>query len=264
VKGHAVKLISRLCLVAVIGAVPASLWAQATDSKPAAQTTKPKSTAIAHAGTDPALLHPGTLKAQAPAEYDVKFVTTNGEFVIHVTRAWAPQGADRFYNLVKHHFYDGVAFYRVHPGFVIQFGMSPDPKVTAAWENANIKDDPVKSSNKPGFVTYAMAGPNTRTTQVFINLGDNSQLDGMNFAPFGEVTSGMDVVRQIYSGYGEIPDMGGQGPRPNLIASQGKAYLDKNFPKLDSIKTATIVPPAGAAPAAPAHKAAASGAAKPQ
>jgi len=268
VKGHAVKLISKLCLVTVIGAVPASLWAQAPDSKPAAQATKPKSTAIAHAGTDPALLHPATLKAQAPAEYDAKFVTTNGEFVIHVTRAWAPQGADRFYNLVKHHFYDGVAFYRVHPGFVIQFGMSPDPKVTAAWENANIKDDPVKSSNKPGLVTYAMAGPNTRTTQVFINLGDNSQLDGMNFAPFGEVTSGMDVVRQIYSGYGEIPDMGGQGPRPNLIASQGKAYLDKNFPKLDSIKTATIVPAAGGASgsAAPAKKpsGAGAGAAKPQ
>jgi len=279
VKGHAEKVISRLCLVALypvtlcvvmlIGHVPASLWAQAPDSKPdsrpAAQAEKPKSTAVSHSGaTDPALLHPASLKAQASAEYDVRFVTTKGEFVVHVTRAWAPQGADRFYNLVKHHFYDGVAFYRVHPGFVIQFGMSPDPKVTAAWESANIKDDPVKSSNKPGFITYAMAGPNTRTTQVFINLGDNSRLDGMNFAPFGEVTSGMDVVQQIYSGYGEIPDMGGQGPSPSLIASQGKAYLDKNFPKLDSIKTATIVAPAGAAAAAPTHKASASGAAKSQ
>jgi peptidyl-prolyl cis-trans isomerase A (cyclophilin A) len=113
VKGYAEKVISRLCLVAAMGAVPASLWAQAADSKPAAQATKPKSTAIAHAGTDPALLHPATLKAQAPAEYDVKFVTTKGDFVVvHVTRASAPNGADRFYNLVKHHLYDGAAFFR--------------------------------------------------------------------------------------------------------------------------------------------------------
>jgi peptidyl-prolyl cis-trans isomerase A (cyclophilin A) len=268
VKGHAVKLISRLGLLALflmlfVGCVPASLWAQApdskTDSKPAAQTAKPKSTAAAHSGTDPALLHPATLKAQAPAEYDVNFVTTKGDFVIHVTRAWAPQGADRFYNLVKHHFYDGAAFFRFVDGFVVQFGLSGNPAVNKAWTAANIKDDPVKSSNKPGFITFAMAGPNTRTTQVFINLGDNSRLDGMGFAPFGQVTSGMDVVKSFYSGYADAPT-NHQGE----ITNEGKAYLDKNFPKLDSIKTATIVGPAGAADAAPAHKASATGAAKSQ
>ena len=254
------ELISRLCLVAVLGAVPASLWAQGTDSKPAAQTAKPKSTAVAHSGTDPALLHPATLKAQAPAEYDVKFVTTKGDFVVHVTREWAPLGADRFYNLVKHHFFDGAAFYRYVDGFVVQFGLTGNPAVNKAWTDATIKDDPVKQSNKPGYITYAKTNdPNTRSTQMFINLGDNSRLDGMGFAPFGQVTSGMDVVKSFYSGYAEAPT-NHQGE----ITNEGKAYLDKNFPKLDSIKTATIVAQAGAAPAAPAHKTAASGAAKPQ
>jgi peptidyl-prolyl cis-trans isomerase A (cyclophilin A) len=263
VKGHAVKLISRSCLVAVMGAVPTSLWAQGTDSKPAAQATKPKSTAIAHAGTDPALLHPATLKAQAPAEYDVKFVTTKGDFVVHVTRDWAPNGADRFYNLVKHHFYDGAAFFRYVDGFVVQFGLTGNPAVNKAWTDANIKDDPAKSSNKPGTVTFAMAGPNTRTTQIFINLGDNSRLDGMGFSAFGEVTSGMDVIKSFYSGYADAPTS-----HQGEITNEGKAYLDKNFPKLDSIKTATIVPAAGGASgsAAPAKKpsGAGAGAAKPQ
>lgn len=197
-------------------------------------------------GSKAALLHPETLKAQAPAEFDAKFTTTKGDFVIHVTRAWAPQGADRFYNLVKNHFYDGTALFRVVSGFVVQFGLGPDPAVNKAWETANIKDDPVKSSNKPGTVTYAMAGANTRTTQIFINFGDNSRLDGMGFAPFGEVTSGMDVVKAFYSGYADSPT-GHQGE----ITEQGKAYLEKNFPKLDVIKTAVIAPAAGAA-AAPA------------
>ena len=263
-KGHAEKVISRLCLLVVTGCVPASAWAQAPDSKPdskpAAQAEKPKSTVAPHSGgTDPALLHPATLKAQAPAEYDVKFVTTKGDFVVHVTRAWAPQGADRFYNLVNHHYYDGATFFRFVDGFVVQFGLTGNPAVNKAWTDANIKDDPVKSSNKPGFITFAMAGPNTRTTQVFINLGDNSRLDGMGFAPFGEVTSGMEVVKTFYSGYADAPTS-----HQGEITNEGKAYLDKNFPKLDSIKTATIVAPGGAAAAAPAHKASASGAAKSQ
>ncbi len=257
-KVHAVKMISKLGVIAVMACVPVSVWAQAADSKPAAQATKPKSTAVAHAGTDPALLHPATLKAQAPAEYDVNFVTTKGDFVVHVTRASAPNGADRFYNLVKHHFYDGATFFRYVDGFVVQFGLTGNPAVNKAWTDANIKDDPVKSSNKPGTVTFAMAGPNTRTTQIFINLGDNSRLDGMGFAAFGEVTSGMDVIKSFYSGYADAPTS-----HQGEITNEGKAYLDKNFPKLDSIKTATIVPAAGAA-AAPAHKAAASGAAKSQ
>jgi peptidyl-prolyl cis-trans isomerase A (cyclophilin A) len=167
----------------------------------------------------------------------VTFVTTKGNFVVQVTRAWAPQGADRFYNLVRHHFYNDMALFRVVPGFVVQFGLGPSPAVNKAWENAKIKDDPVTQSNAPGTITFATAGPNTRTTQLFINFGNNTFLDSQGFSPFGKVSGGMDVVQKIYSGYGEKPDQG-------AITSQGKAYTDKNFPTLDSIKSATIVAPA--------------------
>ncbi len=186
--------------------------------------------------TDPALLHPATLHAKAPEVYEVKFTTTKGDFVVQVTRAWAPQGADRFYNLVKHGFFSDAAFFRVVPGFIIQFGLNADPAVNKVWQSANIKDDPVTQSNKPGYLTFATAGPNTRTTQLFINFGNNTFLDNQGFAPFGQVTSGMDVVQQLYSGYGESPDQG-------AIQAQGKAYLEKSFPKLDVIKTAVIVAP---------------------
>jgi peptidyl-prolyl cis-trans isomerase A (cyclophilin A) len=185
------------------------------------------------------LLQPGNLKEQSPAEYDVKLSTTKGDIVIHVTRAWAPLGADRFYNLVKNGFYTDASFFRVLPGFVVQFGLSADPSVGKVWRSANIKDDPVTQSNKPGSVTFATAGPNTRTTQVFINLGENGQLDSMGFAPFGQVTQGMDIVKKLHSGYGEGAPSG-RGPDQGAITSQGKAYLDKNFPNLDSIKSATI------------------------
>lgn len=260
-KGDALKMISKVCAVTILACVPVSAWAQAADSKPAAQATKPKTAAAAHTGTDPALLHPSTLKAQAPAEYDVRFVTTKGDFVVHVTRALAPLGADRFYNLVKHGFYNGASFFRYVDGFVVQFGLTGNPAVNKAWTDANIKDDPVKGSNKPGTVTFAMAGPNTRTTQVFINLGDNSRLDSMGFSAFGEVTSGMDVIKSFYSGYADAPTS-----HQGEITNEGKAYLDKNFPKLDSIKTATIVPAAGAASgsAVPAKKPSPAAAAKPQ
>jgi peptidyl-prolyl cis-trans isomerase A (cyclophilin A) len=189
--------------------------------------------------TDPALLHPAELKAKAPDVYDVKFTTTKGDFVVQVNRAWAPLGADRFYNLVKHGFFSGAPFFRVVPGFIIQFGLTPNPSVNHVWQNANIKDDPVTQSNKPGYLTFATAGPNTRTTQLFINFGNNTFLDKQGFAPFGEVTSGMDVVKNLYSGYGESPNQG-------MITSQGKAYLEKNFPKIDSIVSATVVPAAAA------------------
>ncbi len=212
------------------GAAKAQTPAAAQES---ATPTHPRT----HMTTDPALLHPSQLTAKAPEDYDVKFTTTKGDFVVHVTRSWAPLGADRFYNLVKHGFFTDAAFFRVVPGFIIQFGISANPAVARVWQNANIKDDPVKQSNKPGTLTFATAGPNTRTTQLFINFGDNKFLDGQGFAPFGSVTSGMEVVQSLYSGYGEKPDQG-------LIQSQGKAYLDKNFPNLDSIKSATIVPPA--------------------
>ncbi|MDE3109449.1 MAG: peptidylprolyl isomerase [Acidobacteriota bacterium] len=183
---------------------------------------------------DAALLHPETLHAKAPDVFDVKFETTRGDFVVQVTRAWAPIGSDRFYNLVKHGYFTGAAFFRVVPGFIVQFGLSADPAVNRAWRNANIKDDPVTHSNKRGTITFATAGPNTRTTQLFINYADNSPLDRQGFAAFGLVTSGMDVADKIYSGYGERPDQG-------AITAQGLAYLQKNFPNLDTIKAATII-----------------------
>lgn len=200
---------------------------------------------------DPALLHPETLRLKAPPQYDVKFVTTAGDFTIQVTRAWSPNGADRFYNLVQHHYYDGAAFFRVLSGFMAQFGLSAYPQVSAAWENANIRDDPHVQSNHRGFITFATAGPNTRTTQVFINFGNNEALDKQGFTPFGVVTDGMDVVDKLYSGYGEgAPD--GRGPNQALVGQQGRAYLEKSFPKLDVIRTATIEPAAAAPPSAPA------------
>jgi len=187
--------------------------------------------------TDPALLQPASLTAKSPESYDVQLATSKGDFVVRVTRAWAPLGSDRFYNLVIHGYFTDAAFFRVVPNFIIQFGLSADPAVNSAWRNACIKDDPVTQSNKPGYLTFATAGPNTRTTQLFINFGNNTFLDRQGFAPFGQVTSGMDVVKKLHSGYGEKPDQG-------AITSQGKAYLEKNFPNLDTIKSATVIPAA--------------------
>jgi peptidyl-prolyl cis-trans isomerase A (cyclophilin A) len=198
------------------------------------------------AATDPALLTPAALSAKAPARYDVTFETTAGTFVVAVTRAWAPRGADRFYNLVKHGFFTDAAFFRVVPGFVVQFGLSAKPAVNKAWSNANIGDDAVTQSNRAGYLSFASAGPNTRTTQLFINLGDNARLDRMGFSPFAKVVSGMNVVRKIYSGYGESPDQ-------TAIVAQGKGYLDKNFPSLDRILSAKIVPAAPAPHPTPTH-----------
>jgi len=187
----------------------------------------------------PSLMNPASLKAKAPDEYKVQFTTTKGDFVITVHRDWAPLGADRFYNLVRAGYFTDVSFFRGIPNFMVQFGMSPKPAVTQVWENANIKDDPVKQSNKRGFLTFAKtSAPNSRSTQLFINLKDNAFLDPMDFAPLGEVTSGMEVVDKLYTGYGDPP----RGPDQGRIATEGKAYLDKNFPMLDSIKTAKIVP----------------------
>ncbi len=184
-------------------------------------------------------MSPSSLRAKAPDVFKARFTTTKGDFVVEVHREWAPNGADRFYNLVKNGFYDDCAFFRVLKGFVVQFGMNAKPAVQAVWQNANIRDDKVTQSNKRGYVVFATAGPNTRTTQVFINLGDNSSnLDAQGFSPFGQIVEGMDVVDQFYGGYGDPP----RGPDQGKIASQGKAYLDKNFPQLDSIKTAKIVP----------------------
>jgi len=188
------------------------------------------------------LMNPDALSETAPESYKVEFETTSGVFTIEVTRAWAPNGADRFYNLVKNGFYDETRFFRVLPGFVAQWGISGDPEVAEVWGEANIKDDPVKESNKAGSVSYAMRGPGTRTTQVFINLNDNSaSLDGRGFAPFGRVTEGMEIVERLHSGYGDGPPRG-NGPYQARLQEDGNAYLEEFFPKLDHIKKATLIP----------------------
>jgi peptidyl-prolyl cis-trans isomerase A (cyclophilin A) len=188
-------------------------------------------------GGEPAknpLLEPLRLKQKAPESYKVRFDTTKGPFVVEVERELAPRGADRFYNLVKNGFFNDARFFRVVPGFVVQFGIPADPEVATAWRTATILDDKVKGSNTKGTITFATSGPDSRTTQVFINYADNSRLDRMGFAPFGKVVEGMDVVESINSEYGERPNQG-------AVQTQGNAYLDKEFPKLDSIRSAKIV-----------------------
>jgi peptidyl-prolyl cis-trans isomerase A (cyclophilin A) len=182
---------------------------------------------------------PAQLTEKAPDTYKANFDTSKGAFVIEVHREWAPNGADRFYNLVKNGFYDDIRFFRVLDNFMAQFGINGDPAIQSVWRNAQLKDDPVKQSNKRGFITFATAGPNTRTTQVFINYKDNSSLDSQGFAAFGQVTSGMDVVDKLYKDYGEGAPRG-RGPEQGRIQQEGNAYLTKDFPKLDYIKAATI------------------------
>jgi peptidyl-prolyl cis-trans isomerase A (cyclophilin A) len=176
----------------------------------------------------------------APATFKAKFVTTEGDFVVESQRDWAPLGVDRFYNLVKNGYYDGVCFFRVISGFMAQFGIHGDPKVAAAWRPERLQDDPVKQSNKRGYISFAMAGPNTRTTQLFINYADNSRLDQMGFAPIARVVEGMDVVDRLYSGYGEGAPRG-KGPDQGRLQAEGGAYLTKEFSELDCIKKATII-----------------------
>ncbi|HXJ95783.1 MAG TPA: peptidylprolyl isomerase [Terriglobia bacterium] len=211
----------------------------------ASSTTHSTTHHATHASTavHRSLMNPASLNQKAPDTYKAKFTTTQGDFVVEVTRAWAPLGADRFYNLVKNGFFTDASFFRVISGFMVQFGLSAKPPIAAVWSRAPIPDDPVTQSNKRGYVTFATAGPNTRTTQIFINFGDNSRLDGDGFAPFGQVVEGMDVVDKLHSGYGEGAPQG-SGPDQSQIEAKGKAYLDAEFPKLDSIKSAVIVAPA--------------------
>jgi peptidyl-prolyl cis-trans isomerase A (cyclophilin A) len=231
------------------------LFAQPAATKSASKGTAASKGTVASKGPaktaiNPALLNPAALKAKAPDIFKAQFTTTKGDFIVEVHRDWAPIGADRFYNLVKNGFYNDCSFFRVLPGFVAQFGMSPSPAVNKAWQNANIKDDQVKVGNKRGNLVFAaMQIPNSRTTQIFINFKDNSPLDAQGFAAFGTVIEGMDVVDRLYSGYGD-----NSGPDHGLISSEGKPYLDKNFPKLDSIKTARLLPGAAATPAPAAKK----------
>jgi cyclophilin family peptidyl-prolyl cis-trans isomerase len=198
------------------------------------------------AGAQGKLSDPASLAEKAPATYKAKFDTSKGAFVITVHRDWAPRAADRFFNLVKNGFYDDVRFFRVIDGFMAQIGMNGNPEIQSAWDRSKLQDDPVKESNKKAFVSFASAGPNTRTTQFFINLADNARLDkagacgpGCAFPPFGEVTTGMDVVDQLYSGYGEGAPRG-RGPDQGRIRMEGNSYLKKDFPKLDFVKKATI------------------------
>jgi peptidyl-prolyl cis-trans isomerase A (cyclophilin A) len=197
--------------------------------------------AVAQGGPDTAKLKtPSALTEKAPETYKVRLDTSKGPVVITVNRAWAPIGADRFYNLVKNGFYDDARFFRVLDDFMAQVGINGNPSIQSNWRSATIQDDPVKQSNKRGFVTFAKTGaPNSRSTQFFINFKDNSTLDKSGFAPFGEVSSGMETIDKLYSGYGEGAPSG-RGPEQGRIQAEGNAYLTKDFPKLDFIKKATI------------------------
>ena len=210
--------------------------APATQKPATAKPTTAKPASAKPAAPNAALRTPAKLKDVAPATFRANFETSGGVFVVEITRAWAPKGADRFYNLVKYGYFDGGRFFRVVPNFMVQFGINGDPKLNAVWSEANITDDPVTQSNKRGYITFATRGPNTRTTQLFINFKDNAGLDGQGFAPFGQVVSGMEVVDKINAEYGESPNQG-------LIQTQGNAYLTKAFPRLDYIKKATILKP---------------------
>jgi peptidyl-prolyl cis-trans isomerase A (cyclophilin A) len=201
--------------------------APAPDAKPAAPSAS--------------LADPSKFTEKAPDSFKVKFDTSVGSFTIEVTRALSPNGADRFYNLAKSGFFTDVAFFRVIEGFMCQFGIHGNPKVATAWRTDNIQDDPVKASNTRGMVTFAKTGlPNSRSTQFFINFGDNTQLDTMGFSPFGKITEGMDVVDKIYKGYGEGAPRG-NGPDQMRAQTEGNTYFKKEFPKLDYIKSATLV-----------------------
>jgi peptidyl-prolyl cis-trans isomerase A (cyclophilin A) len=187
------------------------------------------------------LANPAQFTAKAPDTFKAKFDTSKGEFTVEVTRAWSPNGADRFYNLVKNGFYNDCRFFRVVENFMVQFGINGTPKVSIAWYNAKIKDDPVVQSNKRGYITFAKSSnPDSRTTQVFINFKDNAFLDQSGFSPFGKVTKGMDVVDSLYNGYGDGAPRG-KGPDQGRIINEGNTYLNASFPKMDYIKTATIV-----------------------
>lgn len=219
------KIIHLLCAFGLFAAVAAT---KADDTN----STEAKPLSVSPEFADPA-----KLTAKAPETFKAQFDTTKGKFIIEVTRSLAPHGADRFYNLVRSGYFTDIAFFRVIPGFMCQFGINGDPSVSAKWREATIPDDPVKGSNTRGTITFAMAGPNTRTTQLFINFGNNVNLDSMGFAPFGKVIEGMDVVDKINGEYGEnAPDVQGH------IQMEGNAYLKKDFPNLDYIKSATILP----------------------
>lgn len=206
------------------------------EKAPASDTAAAKAPANAPATAAPAAAPAAAADTgTAPDSFRVAFETTRGKVVVQVNRAWAPIGVDRFYRLVEQHYYDGNKFFRVVPGFVAQFGLNGDPKVSARWDNQRIADDSVRAQNKKYTLTFAsMMMPNTRSDQMFFNLKDNLNLDRMGFAPIGTVVEGQAIVDSLYSGYGETPDQG-------MIHAQGNDYLDHMFPKLDAIKSVRVV-----------------------
>jgi peptidyl-prolyl cis-trans isomerase A (cyclophilin A) len=217
-------------LMYAFGLFAAVAMVQAEDAN---KTEKP---AIA----SPDFTDPAKLAGKAPETFKAQFDTTKGKFTIDVTRSLSPNGADRFYNLVRSGYFKDLAFFRVIPGFMCQFGIHGDPDVSAKWRAAAIADDPVKGSNTRGTITFATAGPNTRTTQLFINFADNINLDRMGFSPFGKVTEGMNVVDKINGEYGEGAPRG-RGPDQGRVQMEGNTYLKKDFPNLDYIKSAIIL-----------------------
>ncbi|MGC8728768.1 MAG: peptidylprolyl isomerase [Elusimicrobiales bacterium] len=225
------KLISFLLILSVISCADKNL--DKKDNKISAQTTE-------KGANMNKLSNPNLLNETAPENFKVRFKTTKGDFLVEVKREWAPKGADRFYNLVKNGFYNEAAFFRVIKGFVAQFGINKDPNISAKWREAVIDDDPVKISNSRGTISFATAGPNTRTTQLFINFKDNQRLDSMGFSPFAKVIEGMNVVDNLYSDYGEGEPYG-NGPSQSKIQTEGNSYLKSYFPKLDYIISTEII-----------------------
>jgi peptidyl-prolyl cis-trans isomerase A (cyclophilin A) len=223
----------RYLTYALVGGAAAICACQKPSAKTAASSASTTGTPDFHNPADVRFAAP------APDSFRARFATTKGDFVIEVHRAWAPRGADRFYNLVRSGFYDGARFFRVMPGFMAQFGIHGDTAVQAAWRERRFPDDPVRRTNVRGMASFATAGPGTRTTQVFINYGNNDRLDAMGFAPFGQVVEGMDVVDKLYGGYGEAAPQG-RGPDQYRLNVEGEKYLARQFPRLDKIKKATV------------------------
>ena len=236
------KTLNLMCTLGLFATLISGCADKSTSDATTTTATPATPTAPTQSADATGFADPSKLTATAPETFQAQFVTTKGNFTVEVTRSLAPNGADRFYNLVRSGFFTDVAFFRVIPGFMCQFGIHGDPTVSAKWRDANITDDPVKGSNTRGTITFATAGPNTRTTQLFINFADNTSLDGQGFAPFGKVISGMDVVDKINSEYGEGAPQG-NGPDQGRIQTEGNAYLKKDFPDLDYIKSASIVTP---------------------
>ncbi len=233
------RCLCELTLMLFVSSAGWSCTGDKTERPPAEEPVSEPAESVSEP-SNPALLIPSLAHEQAPASFRVEFATTKGSFVVAVEREWAPNGADRFFNLAHIGYFQDNAFFRAIEGFVVQFGINGDPEINREWANARIKDDPVKSSNQRGYVTFAMAGPNSRTTQLFINLRDNPDLDSQGFAPIGRVIEGMSVIDSLYMGYGEMAPRG-KGPNPRLLNTRGNDYLERQFPALDYIKSAKVL-----------------------